>query len=104
MLAEFGVTAGRKVAETAIKRIPIDVIRKINKRVGFMLIAKYGTKRSVVTLAKAVPLVGGAISGAVDASFTKAVSTGAKRAFPALATSEPSASPSTPELPVGGDA
>lgn len=44
--------------------------------------AKYGTKRSAVTLAKAIPLAGGAIGGAVDAGFTAAVGRGAKKSFP----------------------
>ena len=82
VLRQFGIQVGGKVAANAIKRIPIAVIRDINRRVGFMLLAKYGTKRSVVTLTKAVPAIGGLIGGAVDAGFTKAVSTGAKRAFP----------------------
>lgn len=88
VLAEFGVTVGRRMTETAIRRVPIAVIRKINARVGFMLIAKYGTKRSVVTLAKGVPLVGGAIGGTVDAGFTRAVSTLAKRSFPVVEASD----------------
>lgn len=79
---QFGITVGRRLTETAIQRIPIAVIRKINQRVGFMLLAKYGTKRSVVTLAKGVPVAGGIVGGAVDASFTKTVSTVAKRSFP----------------------
>lgn len=82
VLRQFGVTVGRKLTETAIKRLPITVIREINKKVGFMLIAKYGTKRSVVTLAKGVPIAGGLVGGAVDASFTKTVSALAKKSFP----------------------
>jgi hypothetical protein len=86
VLAQFGITFSRKLTETAIKRIPIALIREINKRVGFMLLAKYGTKRSVLTLAKGVPIVGGVVSGTVDAGFTKAVSTLAKRSFPQVET------------------
>ncbi len=35
------------------------MIYAINRQVGFALFAKYGTKRSAVTLVKGVPLVGG---------------------------------------------
>jgi hypothetical protein len=84
VLAEFGVTVGRKLTETAIKRLPIEIIRAINKRAGFMLIAKYGTKRSAVTLAKFVPVVGGIVGGTVDAGFTRIVARAAKKAFPRL--------------------
>lgn len=82
VLAEFGVTLGRKLTETAIKRLPLEIIRAINKRVGFMLIAKYGTKRSAVTLTKIVPGIGGIVGGAVDAGFTRVVARAAKKAFP----------------------
>jgi hypothetical protein len=89
VLAEFGVTVARKLTETAIKRLPIEIIRAINKRVGFMLIAKYGTKRSAVTLTKLVPGIGGIVGGAVDAGFTRVVARTAKRAFPRVDASPP---------------
>ena len=66
---------------TVIERIPIGVLRSINKRVGFMLLAKYGTKRSVVTLAKGVPLVGGLVGGGVDTATTWTVGAVADKAF-----------------------
>ena len=84
VLRQFGITVGRRLTETAIRRVPITVIRAINKKVGFMLLAKYGTKRSVVTLAKGVPIAGGIFGGAVDASFTRAVASLTKQSFPAV--------------------
>ena len=78
----IGIKAGEKVAIHAIKKLPIAVIREINKKAGFMLLAKYGTKRSVVTLAKGVPLVGGVIGGGVDATMTGVVGRTAKAMFP----------------------
>ena len=84
VLAEFGVTVARKSAEAAIKKLPATVLREINKRVGFMLVAKYGTKRSVVTLTKMVPGIGGVVGGAVDATFTRIVARLAKKAFPGV--------------------
>lgn len=84
VLAGFGVTVTQKLAETAIQRLPIEVLRAINKKVGFMLVAKYGTKRSVVTLTKLVPGIGGVVGGTVDATFTRVVSRVAKKAFPPL--------------------
>jgi len=35
VLAEFGVTVARKSAEAAIRKLPIAIVREINKRVGF---------------------------------------------------------------------
>lgn len=82
-LREFGVNVGKKAATSAIEHLSIDTVRAINKKVGFMLLAKYGTQRSALTLAKAVPIVGGVVGGAVDATFTKSVAAAAKKAFPA---------------------
>lgn len=81
VLKQVGVKVGTQVSMTVIKRIPITVIRQINKKVGFMLVAKYGTKRAVITLAKGVPLVGGAIGGGMDATATWAVGSLADKAF-----------------------
>jgi hypothetical protein len=52
---EIGIEVGEKVVMQAIKNLPIMVIREINKMAGFMLLAKYGSKRAVVTLAKGAP-------------------------------------------------
>ncbi|GAB4079955.1 EcsC family protein [Modestobacter muralis] len=81
VVKRFGIKVSSKLTITMIERIPIEVIRRINKRVGFMLIAKFGTKRSVVTLAKWVPMVGGFIGGGVDTAATWAVGAYAHRAF-----------------------
>ncbi|MCC9205967.1 EcsC family protein [Arthrobacter sp. zg-Y769] len=78
----IGIKVSEKVAMEAIKKVPIAVIREINKKAGFMLVAKFGTKRSVVTLAKGVPLVGGVVGGAVDATMTNVVGRTARAMFP----------------------
>ena len=83
VLKQVGVKVGTQVSMSVIKAIPIAVIRQINKKVGFMLVAKYGTKRAVITLAKGVPLVGGAIGGGMDATATWAVGSLANKAFSA---------------------
>jgi hypothetical protein len=77
----FGIKVGEKVAIHAIKKLPMAVIYQINKKAGFMLLAKYGTKRSVVTLVKGVPLVGGVIGGGVDATMTGVVGRTARAMF-----------------------
>jgi hypothetical protein len=80
-----GVTVGSKATMTLINRIPVTVLRQVNKKVGFMLVAKYGSKRTVVTLAKGVPLVGGLIGGTVDTITTRTVGAYANKAFKAQA-------------------
>ncbi len=78
-----GVKIGTKLTAQMIKAIPIAVIRKINTKVGFMLLAKYGTQRSVITLAKGIPLAGGLVGAGVDATLTALVGKAAKANFPA---------------------
>ncbi|MFF0721973.1 EcsC family protein [Micromonospora sp. NPDC003816] len=78
-----GVKIGTKLTAQMIKAIPIAVIRKINAQVGFMLLAKYGTQRSVVTLAKGIPIAGGIVGAGVDAALTALVGRAAKANFPA---------------------
>ncbi|GAA1149642.1 EcsC family protein [Nesterenkonia lutea] len=77
----IGIKVGEKVAMQAIKRIPVAVIRQVNKKAGFMLLAKYGTKRSAITLAKGIPLVGGVIGGTVDATMTGVIGRTSKSMF-----------------------
>lgn len=78
----FGIKVGEKVLIQAIRQLPIVLIREINKKAGFMLLAKYGSKRALVTLVKGVPLVGGVIGGAVDATMTSAIGRTARAMFP----------------------
>ncbi|WP_078858454.1 hypothetical protein [Streptomyces sp. NRRL F-2799] len=73
VLAGFGVKMGQKFGEQMIKKIPMATIRAINKKAGTFLIAKYGTQRAAITLAKGVPLLGGLVGGAVDAGSTAVI-------------------------------
>ena len=75
-----GIKFGLKLGEAQIKRIPGEVIKKINQAVGFRLVTKFGQK-GVVNLGKAVPLVGGVIGGSFDAMSTKAIAYAAKETF-----------------------
>lgn len=83
VLKQAGITVGKKYTATLIKRLPVSVIHAVNKKAGFALVAKFGTKRASITLAKGVPLVGGAIGGSVDAVGTKAVGRFADQFFTA---------------------
>lgn len=77
-----GIKIGEKVAMEAIKKLPIVLIREINKKAGFMLLAKYGSKRALVTLAKGIPLIGGVVGGAVDATMTSVIGRTSRSMFP----------------------
>lgn len=77
----LGVEIGKQFAEQSIRAIPTTALRAINARAGFYLVAKYGTQRSAVTLARAVPVAGGLVGGSVDATLTGIIGKAAKKAF-----------------------
>ncbi|AKP76059.1 EcsC family protein [Priestia aryabhattai] len=80
ILKQAGVKVGNAVARQAIKKIPGEVIKAINKKVGTRLVTKFGEK-GIINLGKAVPLVGGIIGGTVDGIGTNTIGKTAKRIF-----------------------
>ena len=72
-----GIDVGKKLAVGAIKKIPGDVVIKINQKVGFRFLTKFGEK-GVVNLGKLVPGVGGFVGGGLDFAETNMI---AKRAY-----------------------
>lgn len=83
MVRQTGIQVGQKLTVTMIKKIPAVTVQKINKKVGFRLLTKFG-KTGVINLGKMVPLVGGVIGGAYDATTTKVIASAAKELFEEL--------------------
>jgi hypothetical protein len=81
VLKKAGIRIGQRFTLVMIRKLPIEVIRSINRRVGFMLIAKYGSKRAIVTLTKFIPVFGGIVGGGFDAAATRGVGAFSKRFF-----------------------
>lgn len=79
---EFGAVTAKKLGQAAVSRIPGQVFIDINKKLGFRFITKAGSK-GVVNVTKLVPILGGVVGGAVDATATRAVGAVAKRTFTA---------------------
>ena len=69
---KFGVKFGEKVANNLIKRIPGEVLVKINQRVGFRLLTKFGEK-GLINLWKLIPVVGAGVNGTLDLIETKLI-------------------------------
>ena len=69
-----------KFGNVLIKRITVEIIREINKKVGFRLVTKFGQK-GIINLGKLVPIVGGVIGGTVDTVGTLTVGKTAKKLF-----------------------
>ena len=73
-----GIKIAQKFGVKLIQRIPMDIIKIINKAVGFKLITKFGQK-GFVNLGKAVPLFGAVLGATIDVASTKAIGTFTKK-------------------------
>lgn len=69
---DVGVRIATKTAEQAIKKIPREVITKINRHIGFKLITKKGEK-GAINLVKLVPIAGGVVGASIDGITTKII-------------------------------
>ena len=80
ILKGVGINVGSKLAKAAVSKIPGKVLIDINKKVGFRLLTKFGTK-GIVNLGKAIPFAGGIVGGAIDFGSTKIIARNAYRIF-----------------------
>lgn len=75
-----GVQFGQKYAEQMIKKIPGELITKINQKVGYRFITKFGQK-GTINLVDMIPGVGGVVSGGFNFAETKLIADRAYKAF-----------------------
>lgn len=80
VLKDAGVQIGQKAVTAAIKKIPGEVLTKINQKIGFRLITKFGEK-GTINLVKVVPVVGGIVGGGFDVATTTVIANSAIRMF-----------------------
>lgn len=80
LLKSVGVQFGTKFTMAMIRKIPGTVLTKINQKVGFRLVTKFGTK-GLINLGKAVPIVGSVIGGGLDFAETKVIADRAYKMF-----------------------
>lgn len=80
ILKQAGIQFGNKFVMAMVKKIPSEVLTKINQKVGFRFVTKFGTK-GIVNIGKAVPVVGGMISGGFDFVETKVIANRAYKMF-----------------------
>ena len=80
VLKNTGIKIGEKVVINVIKKIPVEVLVKINQQVGFRLVTKFGQK-GLVNFGKMIPLVGGVVGGAFDTGMTLTIGNIAKKVF-----------------------
>lgn len=77
---QAGIKIGLKVAEVMVKKIPGTLLTKINQKVGFRLLTKFGTK-GIINIGKTIPVVGGVIGGGFDLVETKIIANRAYKLF-----------------------
>ena len=80
LLKQFGVKFGVKMANNLIKKIPGKVLTKINQKVGFRFLTKFGTK-GLVNFGKMIPGVGAVLGGGLDLTETKIIAARAYKWF-----------------------
>ncbi len=77
LVKQASIKFGIKFANGLIKKIPGKVLAKINQKVGFRFITKFGTK-GIINLGKLLPGVGAVVGGGLDYVETKLI---AKRSY-----------------------
>lgn len=80
LVRQAGIKFGVKFANGLIKKIPGKVLTKINQKVGFRFITKFGTK-GIVDLGKLLPGVGAVVGGGLDLVETKVIADRAYKWF-----------------------
>lgn len=80
LVKQASIKFGVKFANGLIKKIPGKVLTKINQKVGFRFVTKFGTK-GIVNLGKLLPGVGAVVGGGLDFVETKMIADRSYRWF-----------------------
>lgn len=75
-----GVQVANKITMNMLKKLPGTVLTKINQKVGFRLITKFGTK-GAINLVEMVPVAGAVVGAGMDFAGTKVIAQKAYDAF-----------------------
>ena len=75
-----GIKIANKVTTNMLKKLPGSVLTKINQKVGFRLLTKFGTK-GAVNLVKVVPVAGALVGAGIDYGSTTLIADKAYNAF-----------------------
>ncbi len=80
LLKQTGIKLGVKLSNSLIKKIPGKTLTKINQKVGFRFITKFGSK-GIINVGKLVPGVGAVVSGGFDFVETRTIGNRAYKWF-----------------------
>jgi hypothetical protein len=101
LLKRAGVEIGTKLGIRLVGKLSAEIITAINKKVGFRLLTKFGSK-GVVNFGRLVPFIGGAIGGTVDGISTNTIGNAARDLFLPADGPVPPGEPSESESPAEG--
>lgn len=79
-LKQAGIQFGVKFAGQLVKKIPGKILTKINQKVGFRFLTKFGAK-GIINIGKLIPGVGAVIGGTLDYTETKIIANRAYKWF-----------------------
>ncbi|MBB2899780.1 hypothetical protein FHR75_000568 [Kineococcus radiotolerans] len=85
VLKSVGLPTGNRLTRLATSRVPRPALMLLNKGVGFRLLTRFGTTTLVRVPTRALPVVGGAVGGAVDAVMFRRIAAAAQDALPPTA-------------------
>lgn len=88
ILIDVGKQIGLKFGQNLLKKLPGRILLKINQKVGFRLVTKFGTK-GAINLVKVIPVIGGIVGGSVNAIMTNSIGNIARETFIKCSTREP---------------
>lgn len=77
LLKNTGIKIGTRITKSVAAKLPGKLTASINQKVGYRLFTKFGN-RSALSVGKAVPILGGIISGGIDMMETQLI---AERAY-----------------------
>lgn len=80
IIKQSDIKFGTKFTTAMVKKIPGTVLTKINQKVEFRFLTKFGEK-GIINIAKLVPVVGGVIGGGFDLVETKVIANRAYKMF-----------------------
>lgn len=80
VVKQAGVKIGIKGTQKAIEKIPGKALVRINQKIGFRFITKFGEK-GIINLGKFIPFVGALINGGFDFTETQLIANRALKMF-----------------------
>ncbi|WP_394981426.1 EcsC family protein [Scardovia wiggsiae] len=80
IVKKTGIKIAQSIATTAVKKIPGAALTKINQKVGFRLLTKFGEK-GLINFGKLIPVAGAVVSGGFDLAETRIIGNRAYRWF-----------------------